>query len=139
MPLEALDLEAVHGGLSSGGNKKNRGGNRMTIYLVQGRYTQQAITGMIAKPEDRAGPVGALVEAAGGKLLDLYITFGDHDFLAVVESKKSETDTMGAVMAAAASGTITGVRTTVAVRSKDAMKAMRVAKRIQKGFKPAGQ
>ena len=36
----------------------------MTIYITQGRYTRDAITGMINKPEDRAKAVAALATAA---------------------------------------------------------------------------
>ena len=46
---------------------------------------------------------------------------------------------MAALLAAAASGGMTNLKTTVAVRSKDATKAMRKAKKVLKGFRPAGQ
>ncbi len=113
----------------------------MTVYISQGRYTREAIQGMVDKPEDRAESVAALAKAVGGKLLDYYVTFGEYDFLAIIESGrgKTETDTMAALFAAAASGGVTDLKTTVAVKSKDAMKAMRGAKKALKGFKPAGQ
>lgn len=113
----------------------------MTVYITQGRYTREAIVGMVDKPEDRAEAVSALAKAVGGKLLDYYVTFGEYDFLVVIEGGKgkSETDTMAALMAAAAAGGVTDLRTTVAVSSKDAMKAMRAAKKVMKGFSPAGQ
>lgn len=113
----------------------------MTVYITQGRYTREAIVGMVDKPEDRAEAVSALTKAVGGKLLDYYVTFGEYDFLVVIEGGKgkSETDTMAALMAAAAAGGVTDLRTTVAVSSKDAMKAMRAAKKVMKGFRPAGQ
>ena len=85
--------------------------------------------------------MAALAKAVGGKMLDYYFTFGDYDFLVIIESGrgKNETDIMAALFAAAASGGVTDMKTTVAVRSKDAMKAMRGAKKALKGFKPAGQ
>ncbi len=113
----------------------------MTIFITQGRYTREAVEGMINKAEDRAVAVSALAKAAGGKLLDYYVTFGEYDFMAIIDSGrgKSETDTMAALFAAAASGGVTDLKTTVGVRSKEAMKAMRGAKRVLKGFKAAGQ
>ncbi len=113
----------------------------MTVYISQGRFTREAIQGMVEKPEDRAESVAALAKAVGGKMLDYYFTFGDYDFLVIIESGrgKNETDMMAALFAAAASGGVTDLKTTVAVRSKDAMKAMRGAKKVLKGFKPAGQ
>ncbi len=113
----------------------------MTVYITQGRYTREAIEGMINKPENRAEAVAALAKAVGGNLLDYYVTFGEHDFLVIIEGGKgkSETDTMAALLAAAAGGGVTDLKTTVAVRSNDAMKAMRAAKKVIKGFRSAGQ
>jgi uncharacterized protein with GYD domain len=111
----------------------------MTIYITQGRYTQEAIQGMVARPEDRAEAVGALMKAAGGKLVAYYVTFGEHDFCVIFESGKSHTDTMAALFAAAGAGGVTGLKTTVAVTSGEAVKAMRGAKKLQAGFKVAGK
>ncbi len=111
----------------------------MTIYITQGRYTRDAIIGMIDTPEDRAKAVAALATAAGAKLLNYYVTFGDYDFLVIMEGGKDPTKTMAALMTAAATGGVTDLKTTVAVSSQDAVKAMRAAKRMRKGFKPAGQ
>ncbi|MEE2981545.1 MAG: GYD domain-containing protein [Pseudomonadota bacterium] len=110
----------------------------MTTYISQGNYTRAALQGMLDKPEDRAVEVAALAKAAGGKLLDYYITFGEYDFLVIMNSGKDESKFMGAIMAAAAGGGICNLKTTVAVSSKKAVKAMRAGKRIQKGFRSAG-
>ncbi len=111
----------------------------MTIYITQGRYSLDAINGMIDKPEDRAEAVAALAKAAGAKLLNYFVTFGEYDFLVIMESTKKETDTMAALLAAAAGGGVTSLKTTVGVTSKEAVKSMRAAKRIRKGFRSAGQ
>jgi len=113
----------------------------MTIYITQGRYPREAVLGMIRKPEDRAQAVAKLAKAVGGKLLDYFVTFGEYDFLVIIEGGKgkSETDVMAALMTAAASGGVTDLKTTVAVRSKDAMKAMRSAKKVIEEFRAAGQ
>ena len=41
----------------------------MPIYIFQGRYTREALEGMVARPEDRTEASAKLLEAAGGKLL----------------------------------------------------------------------
>ena len=41
----------------------------MPIYVTQGRYTREAVKGMVVRPEDRADAVGRLIAKAGGKLL----------------------------------------------------------------------
>jgi len=53
----------------------------MAIYITRGRYTSDAVKGMVANPEDREKAVANLMEKAGAKLLAVYFTFGDYDFL----------------------------------------------------------
>ena len=57
----------------------------MPIFITQGRYSRDAIKGMIANPEDRAEAASKLFEAAGGKLLAYYVTLGEYDWLIVSE------------------------------------------------------
>ncbi len=113
----------------------------MTVYIVPGRYTREAIVGMVQNPEDRGKAVAALTEAVGGTMLDYYVTFGESDFLVIIEGGKdsNEVDTMAALMVAAATGGVTNLTTTVAVRSEEAMEAMRTAGGIMASFKAAGQ
>ena len=58
----------------------------MPIFISQGRYSQDAIRGMVKTPEDRAEAVSKLIEAAGGRLLSYYVTFGEYDWLLVTEA-----------------------------------------------------
>jgi uncharacterized protein with GYD domain len=111
----------------------------MTIYISQGRYTREAIQGMINSPEDRAEAVEKLCKSVGAKLINHYITFGDYDFVVILESDGPVTDAMGALLAAAATGGVTDLKTTIAIRSSEAMKAMEKAKTAMKDFRPAGQ
>ena len=57
----------------------------MPVFITQGRYTQDAVKGMMAKPEDRAESVAQLFAKAGGKMIAYYMTFGEYDFLIVSE------------------------------------------------------
>jgi hypothetical protein len=63
------------------------GEDTMTIYITQGRYTDQAIKGFVAKPEDRSAQVRKLMKAAGGKMIAYYVTLGEYDFLVISEGK----------------------------------------------------
>ena len=58
----------------------------MSIYITQGRYTRDAIKGMIVKPEDRADAIARLLSKIGGRLLGYYLTFGEYDFLTIAEA-----------------------------------------------------
>ena len=110
----------------------------MTIYITQGRYTDQAIKGFVAKPEDRAAQVRKLMNAAGGKMIAYYVTLGEYDFMVISEGKDL-TGMMGGLIAAAAGGGVTGLKTTVAMTTTEAKKAMAGAKKIGAGFRSAGK
>ena len=57
----------------------------MTIYISRGRFTSDAVKGMVAKPENREEAVSKLCESVGGKLIGWYLTFGHHDWLTIAE------------------------------------------------------
>jgi uncharacterized protein with GYD domain len=107
------------------------------IFLIQGRYTQDALTGMVAKPEDRAKEAKRLIEAAGGRFVASYFTLGEYDFMVVCEFDSLQSFTPAAI-AAAAGGSITDMRTTVAMSWSDGREAFGAAAKLAKGFRSAG-
>jgi len=112
----------------------------MTIYISQGRYTDQAIKGMLQKPEDRTEPVRKLIEVAGGKMVSLYVTLGEYDFFIVSEwpGPVDATGVLSALIVAAAGGGVTGLKTTLAMTGSEAQEAMRKAGKIAAAFRSAG-
>ena len=48
----------------------------MAIYISRGRFTTDAIRGMMAKAENREEAVSALFESVGGRLIGWYLTVG---------------------------------------------------------------
>ena len=57
----------------------------MPIYISRGRFTSDAVKGMLAKPENREEAVANLFKSVGGKLIGWYLTFGHHDWMAIAE------------------------------------------------------
>jgi uncharacterized protein with GYD domain len=110
----------------------------MTIYTTQGRYTSDAVKGMMTNPENREKAVADLMEKAGAKLLAWYFTFGEYDFLSITEATSEEVIAY-ALIAGAAGGGVSHLRTSVAMTAKDAMKAFKSAAGLSKSFKPAGR
>jgi hypothetical protein len=51
----------------------------MPIYISRGRFTSDAVKGMLAKPENREEAVAKLFKNVGGRLIGWYLTFGHHD------------------------------------------------------------
>ena len=109
----------------------------MPIFISQGRYTQEALRGMMTSPEDRSQAVSKLIEAAGGRLLSYYVTFGEYDWLIVTECP-DEQAVAAAVIAAAAGGGVTDMKTTVAMTSSQAMQVFQQAGNLAKSFRSAG-
>jgi uncharacterized protein with GYD domain len=109
----------------------------MPIYITQGRYTRDAIKGMIVKPEDRADAIARLLSKIGGRLLGYYLTFGEYDFLAIAEAP-NDVQMAAALLAVGGGGGVTDVRTTVAMTSVEAKGAFAAASDLAPGFKSAG-
>jgi uncharacterized protein with GYD domain len=109
----------------------------MPIYITQGRYTREAIKGMIVKPEDRADAVSRLLSKAGGRLIGYYVTFGEYDFMAIAEAP-SDIQMASVLLAAGSSGGVTDLKTTVAMTSVEAKGAFAAASDIMPGFRSAG-
>ncbi len=109
----------------------------MPIFVTQGRYTREAVKGMIARPEDRADAVSRLLTKAGGRLVSFYLTFGEFDFLLIAEAP-SETQMAAVVLAAAGGGGVTDLRTTLAMTSIEAKGAFAAAADLAPGFRSAG-
>jgi uncharacterized protein with GYD domain len=54
----------------------------MPIYISRGRFTSDAVKGMLAKPENREEAVAKLFKSVGGKLIGWYLTFGRRNWRA---------------------------------------------------------
>ena len=109
----------------------------MPTFITQGRYTRDAIKGMIVKPEDRAEALSRHMSKAGGRLIGYYMTFGEYDFLSIAEAP-SETQMAAALLSAASGGGVTDLRTTLAMTSIEAKGAFAAAADLTRSFKSPG-
>ena len=95
----------------------------MPHYMFQGNYTGEAIQKLVARPEDRSEAASKLAKSLGGKLREYFMSFGEHDFVAIVELPDDEAAaTMS--FAVSAAGHIVNIRTTKLLAPSEAMKAM---------------
>ncbi len=85
----------------------------MGKYLVQASYTQQAISGLVQKPEDRTAVINEMVSSLGGKIISIDYCFGEYDVVAILEMP-DDTAMAAFSMVAAASGAATN-KTTVLI------------------------
>jgi uncharacterized protein with GYD domain len=108
----------------------------MPLFITQGRFTSDAVRGMLANPEDRREAVEQLLERSGGKLLAYYMTFGEYDFLIVSEGPHEGMAT--SVIVAAAGGGVTHLKTNLAMTSAEMKSAFAKAGPIAASFRSAG-
>ncbi len=109
----------------------------MATFIVQGRFSTDAIKGLVAKPEDRREAVEKLIAACGGRLKDYYLTTGENDFLIIVEADDGEAAVV-AGMVTAASGAVSHVTTTRAWTTGEFKKMAERAGEVMGTYKPPG-
>ena len=105
--------------------------------MIQASYNADAWRRLVQNPEDRRVAIGALVEKAGGRLVDLWFTFGDHDIVFIFEA--SDSLAAGAVsVAGTAAGHISAIRTTQLLTAEESMELMRRAADLGPARPPTG-
>ena len=109
----------------------------MAIFITQGRFTREYIKGGLAKPEDRQAAISRLCEQVGGKLLNLYFTLGQHDFIVISEMPDAQAASVLAFVAAGGGGIENSV-TTQAYTTAEAKTLFERAGKIAGSYKPMG-
>jgi uncharacterized protein with GYD domain len=109
----------------------------MAIFITQGRFTREYIKGGLAKPEDRQAAISRLCEQAGGKLLNLYFTLGQHDFIVISEMPDAQAVSVLAFVASGGGGIENSV-TTQAFTTAEAKILFERAGKIAGEYKPMG-
>jgi uncharacterized protein with GYD domain len=110
----------------------------MPTFIVQGKFSQPAIKGMLQTPEDRSESVSRLMERLGGSLLQYYMTTGEYDWMVISEAPDAET-AVAACIAAAGGGGVTDLKTILAWSGADAKAIFEKAGGAARSFKSAGQ
>jgi len=109
----------------------------MPLFITQGRFTHEYIRGGMAKPEDRYAVISRLIEQAGGKLVSLYITLGQYDFMVVSEMPDAKAASILAFVATGGGG-IEGSVTTQAFTTAEARDMFETAGKLAVSYKPIG-
>jgi uncharacterized protein with GYD domain len=110
----------------------------MPFYITRGNYTSQGLSGLVAKASDRSEAVSALLAAAGAKLVQMYFTTGDTDFLLIAESP-SEREVLSAMLAAGGSGAVTNLTTSLALTTAEMAGILQTAQNVARDYRPPGQ
>ncbi len=98
----------------------------MAHYLFQAAYTPEAWAALVKNPQSRAEAIRPIIEGLGGKLVGVYLAFGEYDVVGLAEMP----DNVSAAafsMAASAGGAVKTVKTTPLMTTEEAVEAMRKA------------
>ncbi|MGA9063555.1 MAG: GYD domain-containing protein [Terracidiphilus sp.] len=107
----------------------------MPSYLVQVSYTAEALSALIAKPQDRSEVVRKVIEKLGGKAIGSWLSFGDYDLVMIIEMPNN-VSAAALALAAAAGGSCKTVKTTPLLSIGQGLAALRKAG--TSGYKPIG-
>ncbi len=107
----------------------------MPSYLVQVAYTPEALSSLIAKPQDRIQVVGKVVKKLGGKVSGAWMAFGEYDTITVIELPDNVSAAAFA-LAIGAGGSCKAVKTTPLISVEEGIAALKKAG--ETGYKPVG-
>jgi uncharacterized protein with GYD domain len=109
----------------------------MMTFIVQANYTASAVKGLIGGAKGRRAVISGLIEAAGGKMKEMYMTTGDHDVMVIAEAPNAEA-VLAVNMAIAASGAAAGLKTIRAFSPEEFEKIAQTAGKISGAYKAPG-
>lgn len=108
----------------------------MSLYMFQASYTALAIKALVNNPQNREAAARTVIEAAGGKLLNMYFCFGTSDVIAIIEAPDDKA-MVSCSLAIGASGAFSSGSTISLMTAADAMEAMQAAQAAAAVYKPA--
>jgi uncharacterized protein with GYD domain len=109
----------------------------MAKYAVIGGYTAEAWAKMIENPGDRVAAVRKVAETLGGKLDSFYWSFGDDDYLAIVDAPDDVTAAAFSV-AVGSTGSLRNLRTIKLITVDEGRKLLEKAKAAKAVYAPPG-
>jgi uncharacterized protein with GYD domain len=98
----------------------------MSAYLLQVAYTQQALSALIAEPQDRTQALKKNVKNLGGKLVNSWFSFGEYDLVVVVEFPDNVSAAAWS-LAVAAGGALKSIKTTPLLSIEEGLEAFKKA------------
>ena len=110
----------------------------MPRFIVTGKYTASAIKAMVENPSDREAAARGIVEAAGGTLENFYVTTGDNDF-SIKVTIDDVSDLIAGLMATAASGAVSNLKTIRAFTSDEFTAMQKRAGELASAYKAPGR
>jgi uncharacterized protein with GYD domain len=105
----------------------------MPFFLHQVSYTPEALTRLLANPQDRFDAVRGPIEKLGGRVLNSYFAFGQYDAVLITEMPDN-VSAAAIALAFGAGGSLRTCQTTALMSNAEGLEAMRKAATC--GYKP---
>lgn len=105
----------------------------MAYYLFQAAYAPEAVAAMIKNPQNRMEAAQPTLERLGGRIVDMWLAFGEYDIVAIMELPDN-VSVVAASMAVSASGALKAAKTTPLMTMEEGIKAMKKAG--EAGYQP---
>ena len=96
----------------------------MALYMTQFSYAGEAWTALAKQPADRRAGLRTLFELLGGRLIELYYSFGDYDGVVIFEAP-DDTAAVAALVAVLGPGHVKAIKTTKLLSVEDTVEALR--------------
>lgn len=109
----------------------------MPKYAVMGGYTAETWARFVQNPGDRAAPVRKAAESVGAKIDSLYWSFGEDDFLVIVDAPDDVTAAAVSV-GVGGSGALRNLRTIKLITADELQKVLAKAKTVAGTYVPPG-
>jgi uncharacterized protein with GYD domain len=105
----------------------------MSLYLIQAAYSHEALRAMIQNPQDRTGALRGPIESLGGKIHNLFLSFGEYDAVLLLEMPNNIAAAAIAI-AVGAGGACKSIKTTPLLTVAEGIEALKEAARS--GYQP---
>ncbi len=98
----------------------------MPHFLIQAAYTTEAVQSLVQNPQSRASVIQAAVEKLGGRLHNMFLSFGDYDAVAIIEMPDNVA-AAGIALAFASGGAVKNIKTTPLLTGAEGIEAAKKA------------
>ena len=104
----------------------------MAHYLIQAAYTMEAVQALLHNPHDRSAVIAAPVEKLGGRVHNMFLSFGDYDAVAIIEMPDNVA-AAAIALAFASGGAVKNIKTTPLLTGAEGIEAAKKAS--QSGYR----
>ncbi|MGA3293037.1 MAG: GYD domain-containing protein [Candidatus Acidiferrales bacterium] len=98
----------------------------MSLYLIQAAYSPEALRVMVQSPQDRTSALRAPIESLGGKIHNLFLSFGEYDAVLLLEMPNNVA-AAALALAISAGGACKSVKTTPLMTVAEGVEALKQA------------